>query len=424
MHDILYYIYILFFGTYVSVGLACGFNGAKERKIISIICSVLLIVQGIALQLWGMDMIWKLYPLIAHLPITLAIIFLLKKKWDVALISVMISYCVCQILRWIGLVIDILGLLPVVSLIIHLSLCHLRFLLFGRFCIGALHDVIDRSAYLRRWFGALPILYYIYEYFVMYTKERLGHFLALDELLPTAMILFFILFAIIYQREIAKREEFERQTVLLEAQLSRAASEIMLLRVIEEKTAIHRHDLRHHLSMVENLLSTGKPEQSLAYIRRVIDETEAIAPVRYCENELVNLLISHFKRKAEQAGIGVSVKAVLPNNLAIPDTELCVMLANALENAIHAVSRLPESAEKRIDMVFDIKQNNLLIEIRNPYCAEITMRDGLPEAPDGERRYGCRSIQSIVQRRNGNCIFDAANGVFVLRIAIPLEMAP
>ena len=173
--------------------------------------------------------------------------------------------------------------------------------------------------------------------------------------------------------------------------------------------------------MIENLLSTDKAAQASGYIREVVGEIDAIAPVRYCEHELVNLLVSYFKGKADKAGISMAVKATLPNRLSIPDTELCVMMSNGLENAINTVSGLPDSAERRIDLFFDVKQNNLLIEIKNPYTDEISIRNGLPMAQNGEIRYGCRSIQSIAVRRNGNCIFDAANGTFILRIAIPLE---
>lgn len=423
MYDILYYIYILFFGTYVSVKLACGTVASREWKAISVICPVMLIAQGVILQLWGIHMVQKLYPVIVHLPIVLVMILILKAKWDTALVSVMISYSLCQLLRWVGLMTDSFGLFPILSAIVHLALCHLLLLLLSLFCLGAIHDVIVRSAYLRKWFGALPILYYLYEYFMLYTQQRFAHYLALNELLPTAMLLFFVLFIIIYQREIEKREEAERQTFLLEAELSQAAGEIELLRVIEEKTAIYRHDLRHHLQMIDHMLATNHSVQASAYIREIVGEIESVAPVHYCENELVNLLISRFKGKAEEAGITMAVKAALPSDLAIPDPEFCVMIANGLENAINAVSKLPDNMEKRIDLFLDIKQNNLLMEIKNPYEGEVAIHNGLPVAKKQEKRHGCRSIQSIALRRKGDCIFEASNGVFILRIAIPLHEA-
>ena len=48
------------------------------------------------------------------------------------------------------------------------------------------------------------------------------------------------------------------------------------------------------------------------------------------------------------------------------------------------------------------------------------MRDGIPLASGPERRFGCRSMQLIAQRRKGFCTFEASDGVFVLRVAIPL----
>lgn len=101
--------------------------------------------------------------------------------------------------------------------------------------------------------------------------------------------------------------------------------------------------------------------------------------------------------------------------LNLPDTELCVMLSNGLENALNAADLLSAGAEKYIEVFCGTRQSNLLIEIKNPYQGEIVMRDGLPQAANKERSYGCRSIQSIVQRRKGVCTFDAAQGVFVLR---------
>ena len=118
--------------------------------------------------------------------------------------------------------------------------------------------------------------------------------------------------------------------------------------------------------------------------------------------------------------MSINIRASLPKELRLPETELCTLLSNGLENALNAVSALPAESEPAIDFFGGIKQNHLLLEIRNPYAGEIAMQDGIPLASGPERHYGCRSIQLIVQRRKGDCSFEACDGVFVLRIAIPL----
>ena len=134
----------------------------------------------------------------------------------------------------------------------------------------------------------------------------------------------------------------------------------------------------------------------------------------------MNLLLSAFRDKAKGRGVTLNIRASLPGELSLPDTELCTLLSNGMENALNAAAALPEGAEPAIDFYGGIKQNYLLLEIRNPYAGEIAMQDGIPLASGPERHYGCRSIQLIVQRRKGDCSFEACDGVFVLRIAIPL----
>ena len=116
----------------------------------------------------------------------------------------------------------------------------------------------------------------------------------------------------------------------------------------------------------------------------------------------------------------LNIRASLPGELSLPETELCTLLSNGLENALNAAAALPEGADRTVSFFGGIKQNHLLLEIRNPYAGEIVLRDGLPQAQDSGRHYGCRSIQLIVQRRKGDCSFLASDGVFVLQVAIPL----
>lgn len=146
---------------------------------------------------------------------------------------------------------------------------------------------------------------------------------------------------------------------------------------------------------------------------------EEITPKRYCENELVNLLSSSFFGKAKRLGIRLTVNAKLPQKLSISDTELCSVLSNSLENALKAVSSLDESL-KWVELYCSIKLNKLLIEVRNPYAGEIVMQDSLPVSNQAGHGYGCRSIQTITERYHGLCSFEPENGVFTLRVVLPM----
>lgn len=418
--DLVYYTYVLLFGVYIAVRIACRSISRKAWRLYGVLSLLLLLVQAVCLRAFGMGGVQMLYPLIGHLPVALTLIWILKVRWDGAVVSVVISYSMCQLLRWIGLVLGGAQLPPIIHTSLHLVLCHGLLLLLNRYCLGPIHDVIHSSAGLRLRFGALPVIYYLYEYFMIFTRNRYAHILAFNELMSTGMVLFFILFVIAYRGEQDKREEAERQTAGLELQLSRAEHEIGMLRTIQEQTAIYRHDLRHHLRLIDEMIASGGRNQAREYIRKAESEIEGIVPRRYCENETVNLLLCAFGERAAARGIGFSVRAALPQKLGLPDTELCAVLSNGLENAMNAVSCLPEQADRSIDVFCGVRQENLLIEIKNPYTGELRMEDGLPVGRDGSEHYGCRSIRSIVQHRKGVSSFEGADGGFVMRVAIPM----
>lgn len=131
------------------------------------------------------------------------------------------------------------------------------------------------------------------------------------------------------------------------------------------------------------------------------------------------LFLPAFHLQSQRQGAVLTVDASLPNDVAISDTELCSLLSNGLENALHAVADLPAD-RKHISLYCGVRQNKLLIEIRNPCAGPIAMRDGLPISDREGHGYGCRSIQAIAQRNGGLCVFSAQQGQFLLQIMLPV----
>ena len=50
----------------------------------------------------------------------------------------------------------------------------------------------------------------------------------------------------------------------------------------------------------------------------------------------------------------------------------------------------------------------------------ISFRDGLPKTIRSNHGYGCLSIRTIAQLHGGLCEFRAENGIFTLRVALPM----
>lgn len=221
-----------------------------------------------------------------------------------------------------------------------------------------------------------------------------------------------------------EKQVLQNEQALTAARLLAAEQRMEELKAAQQQAVVYRHDMRHHLSLIDSFARQGELAKITDYLSHAQQELTAITPMRFCENETVNLILSSFQSKAEQQGSTLSVKAELPKELRIPDTELCAVLSNGLENALHAVSKIDDSTLRRVFVDCRVERNLLLLEIENAYAGSVQMKDALPVSAEDGHGFGCRSMRSIAEKRNGLCSFKADGGVFTLRVVLPLEKQP
>lgn len=416
--QIINYGLVLIYGLLLSTHIACGPTSKIEKQRMIAACPLLLMIQCAFSLIFGIESTRLFYPLISHLPLVIILVLALEKPLRIAIVSVLTAYLCCQLPRWITLLIthffhsDLLGEISYTFAIIAI------YLLLRRYFVRIAADAITYSPQNLYLFGSLPFVYYVFDYStVIYSNTLYAGIPLLTEFFPTAFIVFYVVFLASYHKQTQKRTQAELQKSMLEVELKQSDAELESLRRIDTQTAIYQHNMRHHLTAINGYLSSGSPEEAKAYIKKVQADIDAFTPKRFCENELVNLLCSSFSSKAEKKSIQLTVDARLPKKLSVSDTELCTILSNGLENALHAVAMLEEPL-KWTELHCGIHTNKILIEIKNPYAGEISMHDGLPVSNRMGHGYGCRSIQSIVESHGGHCTFEAEHGIFTLRIML------
>lgn len=421
MLSVLNYGLVLLYGLFLSIHIADGWKDRRQKKLVWILCPLFLLIQSLCWMIWGVDITRRMYPLTVHLPLVLILVFVLKKRIGVAIISVCTAYLCCQLPRWIKLLIVSVGGSDLIGEIGYLLVIFPAYWLLCRYFVRTAHNAMTYSRQNLFLFGSLPCVYYIFDYAtVIYSKALYEGIPALTEFFPTAIILFYVVFLSAYHTQTQRRMQAELQGSVLERELKQSGVELEALRHVETQTAIYQHDMRHHLTILQSFLSVGDTQQAQEYIHKVQSDVETITPKRFCENELVNLLCSSFQAKAERERVKLKVSAKIPGNITISDTELCSLLSNALENALHAAEKLAEQ-ERWVELYCGVKRSNLLIEVKNPYAGVIEMKEGLPVSKQSGHGYGCRSIHAIAQRHHGHCSFDAADGLFTLQVILPMR---
>ena len=421
---------LFLFGAILSLLITGGCQTRREWVIFFALCAFFLAIQLHALLVFGADVASRLYPLLIHLPLLLGLTLGLKRPVGISLVSIFAAYLCCQLPRCGAVIVIAATRSTLMGQIVYTAIIAPIFFFLWRYFLPSARDTVTESRQSLLLFGSVPILYYIYDYtiansFKLLYSELLAPCFTCSvgqmaaEILPTVVGLLYMVYTTAYRQQLRQRTQAELQNSLLEGQLRQAGAEMASLRQAEALAATYQHDMRHHLAVINAFLEADKPRQAEKYIRQVQEGVEAITPKRFCENELVNLLCSAFSVRAERMGVRLTQEAALPDSLAIPDTALCALLSNGLENALNAVGEMKEDS-RWVEFYCGIRLDKLLIEIRNPYTGQIAFRDGLPETARLNHGYGCLSIRTIAQLHRGLCEFRAEDGIFTLRAALPM----
>lgn len=215
-----------------------------------------------------------------------------------------------------------------------------------------------------------------------------------------------------------KMKETEKAVML---QLESQRREYEDLRQKIEQGRRYRHDMRHHLRVLEGLFDEAKSAEGLQYLSTLNGQLTKLEQETCCENPTVNAVLRFYIGRGREENCQVTVKADVPLTCPVDEIDLCVILANGMENAINACRSNAQKADKWIRVsVMTHENGNLSIKIENPFNQPVIFgRDGLPKSRTGKQHgIGLKSVDAVVQKYEGILQCEANDGVFRLRVVL------
>ena len=298
----------------------------------------------------------------------------------------------------------------------------------------AVHEKNERARWLLVPIAALLIAallevlnYYVFHRFEFAMLFLLGAYVFLLLMLGlTGMLL---------RKDARMKQDYERQAherELLELRLAAEKERHDMMLAEERRLAAIRHDLKHHVSLLSELVQDGSKEQVTEYLAGLTKTIAAKHPVRYAENLAVNAIAAHYAALAEKQGIAVTLDLVVPEHAgSLTDAELASVFGNLLENAIESCVRsarcaraYPEQpARPFLELKARVLDNRLVIVLDNS-CTEAPARDGsryLSAKRGGSAPgLGLPSIAAIAAAHNGRATFECDNNAFHSSVILEL----
>lgn len=406
----------LVFGLTVSV-LFAGIEPTKKNRLVTgLLCVIFLFVQTASYWLFGLDLTSKLYPLIIHLPLIVIFSLYYKRPWLISAVSVLSGYLCCQAPRWLGFLAGAAFDSELADHTFYIASVFLAYYFLKKYVAASVRHLMEVSTKSCLFLGGVPLFYYLFDYVTaIYTDVLYSGTEWAVQFMPSTISVFYFVFVILYYAETQKQASLQREKDMLDAQFRLAQTEFATLRQLQQNAAAYRHDMRHHFALLQGLASEEHIDEIKEYLQTAQSDMDAITPLRFCENETVNLILSAFVTKAKQGSIILTVDAKLPDLLPFSDTELCSLLSNALENAIHACEQIPDRNKRIIRLRMYSKNNKLCIDLHNSYQAEPVFRQGLPVSKEQGHGFGTKSIAHIVEKYGGVFQFSVKDGWFIFQ---------
>ncbi|MCL2003512.1 MAG: GHKL domain-containing protein [Oscillospiraceae bacterium] len=187
-----------------------------------------------------------------------------------------------------------------------------------------------------------------------------------------------------------------------------------------EDTKAARHDLRHHLSLIQSYINEGEPAKLKSYVNEYTETLPADIETVFCENFAVNSIMRYYAEIAKNEGIRLDARLELPENTGISDSDLCIVFGNCIENAVEACRRI--SGDRFIKVSSKFTGKMLAITIDNSFDGEL-MKDGgvfLSRKHEGEG-VGISSVKAVARKYNETARFEAEGKVFCASITLRAE---
>ena len=415
---VIHHMTTLLFGIFIS---AFFLGVHKTRKNIRIL-SLLFLCEGLLFLFvyhsTDFSTTNRLYPLLIHLPLIFFLTLYYRYSFLSSCVSTFSAYLFCQISNWIGLLALTITDAEWCYYVARILATILTFVLLSKTVCHTTSALFSKDRRTLCIFGFLPFTYYVFDYVstkfsdLLYSGNK-----AIVEFMGFIFCVAYLIFLMIYFREYEQKQEISQYTALMKLQLDALQTEIEQVHISEQKLSILRHDMRHHLNLLLTQLHAGNVEQAIQYIHEINDAYDETVITTYCKNEMINAILSIYQTRFSQKNMYLDCQITLPEQLPCSEIAFCVILSNALENAMHALEH-NTATQQWARLSLSKKEQHILCSLENPTCEPPEFADGVPISRKSDHGIGVRSIMYYVEQLHGQCQFSLTDGCFVLRIII------
>ena len=216
--------------------------------------------------------------------------------------------------------------------------------------------------------------------------------------------------------QIDKKLSDEKIAYFQQERTNRLKEQLAIYESNEQTIRKYKHDIRHYNRVLAGLIQDKEYEKAASYLNEFDSMLEEVTAVSFCDNNIVNELLTIYASRCQKMGFKLRVKAVVPDLFPMEEMDLTSLVANALENAVEAQSYVdPDKCGVQVEIIYDGRKLKLMT--KNP-CGVTTRfnEKGLPVSTRlVQSGIGTVQIKSIAEKYGGVASFTQEGDTFLVK---------
>lgn len=182
-----------------------------------------------------------------------------------------------------------------------------------------------------------------------------------------------------------------------------------------------KHDTRHFIGVMSMLADESRFDELKEFLSEYSEKTKMDQLPVFCQNTIANSIIGYYYLRAKEYGIPFESQCNICRQIAMNDSDLCILLGNALENAVYACRKMDHSKIQFVYIESGTMNGQQLIKVKNSYNGQLEINDGRYVSSKYGRSHGLgiRNIEKVVGSYGGFIKIEHDENVFTLMVAIP-----
>lgn len=240
--------------------------------------------------------------------------------------------------------------------------------------------------------------------------ESMAHILTL----LLIIVLIAIIFALIF---ISMRHGYHKNlSELLQREINAKLSHYKNKLDEENKLRRFKHDYRNHLLCISSLAKAGQTEDLLEYISELVPTIFHQDVVFDSGNYIADAIMKEKYDIAKSNNISFEFDGNIPN-YGISNVDICIILSNALDNALEACLKCENDNDRFILISCRTAGKGFFAEISNSVNEDVNTTRMTTTKPDKSNHgLGLSNIYSAVKRYKGISELECCDKIFTLKI--------